>query len=33
MTLIQRLSVLAVLAMSLVVMSLGALSSSIVGPF
>lgn len=33
MTLIQRLSVLAVLAVSLVVMSLGALSSSLGGAF
>jgi hypothetical protein len=33
MTLFQRLSVLAVLAMSLLVMSVGALSSTAIGPF
>jgi hypothetical protein len=33
MTLFQRLSVLAVLALSLVMMSVGALTSSLSGPF
>jgi hypothetical protein len=33
MTLMQRLSVLVVLALALVVMSLGAMTSSAVGPF